>query len=135
MKFPLLNILALLLLIANTAAAQENPTLKDTTPKKLLRSQAIVKGFIGGESQDSYVIRAGKGRTMIVRISWRREGDNRAEFTISQSHDFFDSEPVKFGKEFDNSRRWTGKIPRTGNYYIYVTGYPTAHYTLKVSVN
>jgi hypothetical protein len=134
MKFLLLNVLALLL-TANTAAAQEDPTLNDTTPKKRLRNQAVVKGFIGGESHDSYVIRAGKGRTMIVRISWRREGDNRAEFTISQSHDFFDSEPVKFGKESDNSRRWTGKIPRTGNYYIYVTGYPTAHYTLKVSVN
>ena len=131
----LLNVLALLLLTANIAAAQEDTTLKDTTPKKRLRSQAIVKGFIGGESHDSYVIRARKGRTLIVRISWRGEGDNRAEFKISESHDFFGSEPVKFGKESDNSRRWTGKIPRTGNYYIYVAGYPTAHYTLKVSVN
>jgi hypothetical protein len=131
----LLNVLALLLLTANIAAAQEDTIFKDTTPKKRLRSQAIVKGFIGGESYDSYVICAGKGRTMIVRISWRREDDNRAEFIISESHDFFDSEPVKFGKEPDNSRRWTGKIPRTGNYYIYVVGHPAAHYTLKVNVN
>lgn len=131
----LLSVLAALLLTANIAAAQEDTTLKDTTPKKRLSSQAIVKGFIGGESHDSYVIRASKGRTMIIQISWRREGDNRAEFTIRKSHNFFDSEPVKFGKESDNSRRWTGKIPRTGNYYIYVTGYPAAHYTLKVSVN
>ena len=124
------GVLAALLLTANIAASQE-----DTTLKKRLRSQAIVKGFIGGESHDSYVIRASKGRTMIVQISWRREGDNRAEFTISESHNFFESEPVKFGKESDNSRRWTGKIPRTGIYYIYVTGYPAAHYTLKVNVN
>jgi hypothetical protein len=131
----LLDVLAALLLTANIAAVQEDTTLKDTTPKKRLRSQAIVKGFIGGESHDSYVIRGSKGRTMIVQISWRRQGNNRAEFAICESHDFFDSEPVKFGKESDNSRRWTGKIPRTANYYIYVVGHPAAHYTLKVSVN
>ena len=131
----LLDVLAALLLAAHIAGAQEDTTLKDTAPKKRLRSQAIVKGFIGGESHDSYVIRAGKGRTMIVKIACRREGDNRAEFTITESHNFFDSEPVKFGKESDKSRRWTGKIPRTGNYYIYVAGHPAAHYTLKLSVN
>jgi len=64
----LLKVLALLLLTANIVAAQEDTRLKDRTPKKRLRGQAIVKGFIGGESHDSYVIRAGKGRTMIVRL-------------------------------------------------------------------
>ena len=127
-------VLTALFLTANIAAAQD-VTMQDTTPKKRLRSHAVVKGFIGGESHDSYVIRAGKDRTMIVKISWRREGDNRAEFTITESASFFDSEPVNFGKESENGRRWTGKIPRTGNYYIYVVGHPTAHYTLKVSVN
>jgi len=57
------------LLTANiVGGAKEDTTLKDTTPKKRLRSQVIVKGFIGGESHDSYGIRAGKGRTMIVRL-------------------------------------------------------------------
>ncbi len=54
----LLDVLAALLLTANIAAAQEDTTLKDTTPKKQLRSQAIVKGFIGGESHDTYLIRS-----------------------------------------------------------------------------
>src|SRR6266496_6006081 len=92
----LLDVFGALLLTANIAAAQE---VTDTTPKKRLRSQAIVKGFIGGESHDSYVIRASKGRTMIVRISWRREGDNRADTHGSESHNFSDSEPVTFRKE------------------------------------
>ena len=105
----LLDVLAALLLTANIAAAQED-TLKDTTPKKRLRSQAIVKGFIGGESHDSYVIRASKGRTMIVQISWRREGDNRAEFTIRESQDFFDSEPVNLAKRLTTADIGQGRF-------------------------
>ncbi|MFN2499697.1 MAG: hypothetical protein ABR557_11490, partial [Pyrinomonadaceae bacterium] len=52
----LLVALAILLLAAVVACAQE--------PAKQLRSPAIVRGFIGGESHDSYVIRARKGQVM-----------------------------------------------------------------------
>jgi hypothetical protein len=38
-----------------------------------LRSPAIVRGFIGGESQDHYEIRARKGQTLAVSISWKRK--------------------------------------------------------------
>jgi hypothetical protein len=102
-----------------------------------LRSPATVKGFIGGESHDSYVIRARQGQILTVQISWRPErhkemGDNRAEFSISESPDFNGGQ-VTFGKESDKGKRWSGKIPKTGNYYIYVTAHPTAHYTLRVT--
>ncbi len=127
--FLLLIVFAILLFTANIAGAQV-----DTTPKKRLRSPVTVRGFIGGESHDSYVIRARKGRTMTMQISWRREGDNRAEFTLSESPDFFNGQQVNFAKESDNGKRWMGKIPKTGVYYIYVTAHPTARYTLKVNV-
>jgi hypothetical protein len=106
----------------------------DTTPKKRLRSPAIVKGFIGGESHDSYVIRARRGQTITVRISWRRSSDNRAEFSVSKSANFFNGDSVNFGKESEGGKRWTGKIPETRNYYIYVVAHPTARYTLRVTV-
>lgn len=91
-----------------------------------LRSPATVKGFIGGESHDSYVIHAREGQNMTVQISWRPErhkelGDNRAEFSVSESPNFDGDGQVKFGKESNNGKRWSGKIPKTGNYYIYVT--------------
>lgn len=121
--------IAILLFTANSAGAQE-----DTTPKKRLRSPATVRGFIGGESHDSYVIRARKGRTMTVQIFWRRESDNRAEFTVSESPDFFDGQQVNFGRGSDNGARWRGRSPKTGDYYIYVVAHPGALYTLKVSV-
>ncbi len=119
--------LATLLLAANIAWAQG-----DTTPKKRLRSPATVSGTIGGESHDSYVIHARKGRTLSVQISWRRAADNKAEFTVSESANFFNGPQVGFGKTSNNGKRWSGKISRTANYYIYVVAHPTARYTLRV---
>jgi len=42
--------------------------------------------------------------------------------------------PPSIGKESDNGKPWTGKIPKSGDYYIYVMAHPTAHSTLKVSL-
>jgi hypothetical protein len=95
---------------------------------------ASVRGFIGGESHDSYVVRARKGQTLTVRLSWRREGDNRASFTVSESPDYYTGELAKFGSEYDDGRRWAGRVPRTGDYYVYVVAHPSAHYRLKVSI-
>lgn len=121
--------LAILVLAANVVWAQE-----DTTPKKRLRSPATAKGFIGGESHATYVIRVRKGQTMTVQISWKHKAHNRAEFTVSESANFFNGTPVTFGKVSDKGNRWSGKVPRTGNYYIYVVAHPTARYTLSVTV-
>ena len=115
------------ILAADVISAQPRPT-----PPKRIRSPAVIRGFIGGESHDAYVIRAAKGKTMTVQLSWRAEGENRAEFHVSDMPNFFEASPVTFGKEFDNGKRWTGKIPRTANYYIYVVAHPQARYVLKV---
>ena len=130
----LLYLIAWAMLVAGVAAAQEDTTFKDTAPKQRLQNPASVKGFIGGESHDSYVIRARKGQTMSVGISWRREGANRAEFTVSESPDAFTGEAVKFGSDITNGRLWRGRIPKNGDYYIYVVAHPAAHYTLQVRV-
>jgi hypothetical protein len=93
-----------------------------------------VRGFVGGESHDGYVVRARRGQTLKVRLSWRREGDNRASFAVSESPDYYTAEPVKFGAESDGGRRWAGRVPRGGDYYIDVVAHPSARYTLRVSV-
>ena len=122
--------LATLLLAADTASGQEH--------MRRLRSPATVKGFIGGESHNSYVVRARQGQILTVQINWRREhdesGDNRAEFLVSESPSFDGDGQVKFGNESNEGKRWSGRVPKTGNYYIYVTAHPTAHYTLRVTV-
>jgi hypothetical protein len=127
----LLVVLAALLLIASNALAQEYT--------QRLRSPARVRSFVGGESHDSYVIRARKGQRMTVQISWRREhdkelGKNHAEFFVGELPNFDGDGAVKFGKESNNETRWSGKIPRTKDYYIYVMAHPAAHYTLRVTL-
>jgi hypothetical protein len=121
-------IAAAMLLPASIGFAQS-----DKTPKKRLQIPATAKGFIGGESHDGYVINASKGQTITIQISWQREDGNKASFTVSKSANFFNGDPVKFGKESLNGKRWTGKIPKTGKYYIYVVANPSAKYTLKIS--
>jgi hypothetical protein len=99
-----------------------------------LRGTASVRGFIGGESHDGYMVRARKGQVLTLRLSWRSEGDNRASLAVSASPDFYSGETAKFGNDSNNGQRWVGRIPLTGDYYIYVVAHPSAHYTLKVSV-
>lgn len=130
----LVGVLAALMLVQSVAVPQEEATRNDTTPKIRLRSPARVKGFIGGESHDGYVIHAHKGQIMNVRISWRRVHDNFAEFNVSESPDGFSGAPLESERQSKDRRRWTVQIPRTGDYYIYVFAHPSAHYTLRVSL-
>ena len=115
-----------LLPTAKVTGAQIQPLVS-----KRLHSPASVRGFIGGESHDEYVIHVRRGRVLTIRLSWRREADNRAEFSVRGSSN---TEPVKFGMESDDGKRWTGRIPKSGDYYIDVYAHPTAHYTLRVAV-
>ena len=105
----------------------------ETSPIRRLRSFVPVHGFIGGESHDGYVVSARKGQVLTVNLSWRREGDNRASLAVSESPDF-SGEAAKFGRDSNNGRRWVGRVPRTGDYYVSVMAHPSARYTLHVSV-
>jgi hypothetical protein len=135
LKRSILTTLAGLLLAANIGGAEEHV--------QRLRSPAIVKGVVGGEAHDSYVIRAHKGQVMIVQISWPLEHDpdqtqdhgyNHADFWIGKLPDFDGDGRVTFGKVSNNGKHWIGTIPKTGNYYIYVGAYPAADYRLRVTV-
>jgi hypothetical protein len=119
---------AMLTLAATLAWTQE-----DTIPKKRLHIPAVAIGFVGGESHDTYVIHAQKGSTVSVDISWQRSEGDRAQFTVSESPNFFNSEPVIFGSESRQGRHWSGQVPAAGDYYIYVVAHPSAHYTLRVT--
>ena len=114
----------------STSSAPPDATKVAVDRAKRLKSMLPVKGFVGGESHDSYVIRARKGQTLSLSLSWKREDDNRASFTVSESPDFT-AGPAKFGEGSHEHTKWAGKVPRTGNYYVYVMAHPSAHYTLK----
>ncbi len=126
-----LTFFAMTILFLTTGAAQAQT---DSVKKKRLPNPAVVKGFVGGEAHDSYVIRARKNQTLKVQISWTGGGDKKAEFVISKSADFFAGDVLEGGSETYDGRTQTRKVPATGDYYIYVTAHPTAKYTLRVSV-
>ena len=122
----LLTCATALFFLAGLALAQEDQEAKGICfPQK--SKTAVIGGFIGGESHDSYVFHVRAGRKVTVRITSRA---NRAGFSVSTS-EF--GEPVSFGKETDGGMTWTGTIPQTGVYFISVTAHPQARYTLKVT--
>ncbi|MEO7507171.1 MAG: hypothetical protein ABIZ95_08050 [Pyrinomonadaceae bacterium] len=127
-----LILVALLLVVAFDVAASAQ---SDTTVKRQLNGSTRVHGEVGGEAHDAYVIYARKGQKLTVRLAWIAAGENRAEFSVSRSANFYESTPVKFGRESYAGDRWSGTIPRSGNYYIYVVAHPSADYTLKVTLN
>ena len=119
-------------LIISIAALLPSLSAGQTAPKaKRLHAPATVRGLTGGESHEAYVIRVPKGRTLTIEISWRSEDNNKASFGVGTNADF---EPVTFGKESADGKKWTGKVPRTGDYFIEVVAHPRADYVLKVRI-
>jgi hypothetical protein len=123
--FTLAVIISIVALLPTLAAGQAAPKAKR------LHAPATVPGLTGGESHEAYVVRVPKGRSLTVEISWRSEDNNTASFGVGTNADF---EPVTFGKESPDGKKWTGKVPRTGDYFIEVVAHPRAHYVLKVTI-
>ena len=116
-----LRLVLLLGLLSTSAFAQPR-----TKPKRV-HAPTTIRGLVGGEANDTYVVRITKGRRLTVEISWKKEDDNTASFAVTDSQD-----GVSFGKESNGGRKWTGKVPKTADYFIEVVAHPSAHYVLKV---
>jgi hypothetical protein len=120
-----LGVALVLGVLATSAIAQPQPN-----PKRV-HAPATIRALVGGEAHDAYVVHVRKGHQLTVEISWKKEDDNTASFSVGGSKDF---EPVSFGKESNGGRKWMGKAPKTGDYFIEVVAHPSAHYVLKVRV-
>lgn len=121
------------MLIVPMSTVARDPSQVSTHPAERLRpapngKPVVVKGNIGGESHESYVVELEEGAELMVRIASRK---NRASFVVS-SEEF--GEPVGFGTESEDGRRWVGRVPRTGAYYVAVVAHPQARYSLTVVV-
>jgi hypothetical protein len=102
---------------------------------RAVKVPSSVRGFVGGESHDTYRIDVQQGERLVVRIAWRAEGGNRAEATVSTSATFEGAEPLPGGRWSADGREWEGTIEQTGMIYVYVVAHPSAHYTLTVRRN
>ncbi len=98
---------------------------------KRVHVPTTIRGLVGGEANDTYVFRVRKGRQLTVEISWKKEDDNTASFSVTDS---LDGGAISFGKESDGGRKWTGKVRKTHDYFIEVVAHPSAHYVLKIGI-
>ena len=89
--------------------------------------RVAVKGKVGGEQHDAYAVELESGRTIRVAISSPK---GKVSFSVCDSDNYSDAEPVKFGKRSSDSKSWEGVVSVTRVYYLYVTAYPEARYTL-----
>ena len=128
MRLTVINSLRLMLLLAVLATSA---VAQPRTKPKRVHAPATIRGLVGGEANDTYVVRIARGRQLTVEISWKKEDDNTASFSLTDSRD---GRAVSFGKESDGGRKWTGKVPNTGDYFIEVVAHPSAHYVLKVKI-
>lgn len=118
-----LRVLLVLSTLVISAHAQPRPK-----PKRV-HAPVTVRGLVGGESNNTYVVHVRKGKQLTVQISWKKEEDNTASFSVTDS---LDGGTISFGKESNGGRKWTGRVPKTGDYFIEVVAHPAAQYVLQV---
>ncbi len=131
MRRPLTKMLLALGVILMAATLTSTALAQTESKPKRLRAPTTVRGLVGGEANDTYVVHVRKGRLLTIQISWRSEGDNTASFGVGDSPTL---EPVSFGTEYNGGRKWVGRVPKTKDYYVEVVAHPSAHYVLRISV-
>src|SRR6185295_14474370 len=80
---PLVLAALILAILTTSASAQFKP--------KRVHAPATIRGLVGGEANDTYVLHVRKGRVLTVELSWKKEDDNKASFGMGSSKDL---EPV-----------------------------------------
>jgi len=103
---------------------------------KYLHSPASETGFIGGEAHAYYSILARRGQKVRIRLRSLRPGEtNGAQFSISFGKSLRGSKSIDFGKISADGKTLTGRIPKTGRYFLDITAYPDTHYRLSITLN
>lgn len=89
-------------------------------------ASAIIKGAIRNWSEEVYVLEARQGQTMILNL---REDTRNGDVTLNIV--------APGGKALnDSDNGWTGRLPQSGDYKIYITtiNSKTARFTLEVTI-
>ena len=115
-----------MLLLGTTLAAQNGKVQRVQFARG--RTTAVLKGSVVRGTQDRYILGARAGQTMIVHLTSR---EKNAVFTILDPN----ANAVPGTEEGVDATDWTGELPLSGNYAIWVG--PTrgnASYTLEITI-
>lgn len=115
---------AAVLTLSLAAQAQESHTTR--LRFKRGRSSAVVEDAVVRGTQESYVVGARAGQRLQVSIT---SLEKNAAFHIRQPG----GKTLPRAGEMDDATRWSGKLPRTGDYTI-VVGSTRGNATFKLSV-
>jgi hypothetical protein len=117
---------SLLLLMMTLTASAEGVKKRIKFPKGF--SGVTLKGSVLRGDSDTYLLKAGKGQTMTVKIT---SVENNAVFQIYAPN----SKALKGAGETDDAKHWRGKLPLPGDYQIVVGGTRgNASYSISVEV-
>ncbi|HVQ39971.1 MAG TPA: hypothetical protein VMS31_20690 [Pyrinomonadaceae bacterium] len=119
-------VVLLTLSVLLTAVAQSGRTQRVRFPRG--RTTAVLKGAVIRGTQDQYLLGARRGQTMTLHIS---SLEKNAVFAILGP----DATALKGAEEGSDATDWSGELPLTGDYSIWVG--PTrgnATYTLEVTI-
>jgi hypothetical protein len=112
---------ALLLAVVQVTAAQQGMTKRVRFPKG--RNSVVLRGAAVRGTQDRYILRAGSGQTMTLRITSTE--DNAVFDVMAPGGQSLASEVTD----------WTGDLPSAGDYTIVVGGTRgNATYRLSVTI-
>ncbi|HKS28815.1 MAG TPA: hypothetical protein VJS44_13405 [Pyrinomonadaceae bacterium] len=113
---------AIMLAAVPLVASQTGQTRRVRFPKG--RNSVVLKGAAVRGTQDRYILRAGQGQTMTLRI------------TSTEDNAVFDVVPPGGGQPLASEQmEWTGELPTTGDYTIVVGGTRgNATYSLQVTI-
>jgi flagellar hook assembly protein FlgD len=91
-------------------------------------SGVTLKGNVIRGDRDEYLLKAGKGQTMKVKIT---SEENNAVFQIYAAN----GKALKGADEGDDAMEWNGKLPLSGDYRIVVGGTRgNASYSISVEI-
>ncbi|HEX8746814.1 MAG TPA: hypothetical protein VF717_06405 [Pyrinomonadaceae bacterium] len=113
---------AILLSVVPVVTAQSGKTRRVRLPRG--RNSVVLKGAAVRGTQDRYILRAGRGQTMSLRI------------TSTEDNAVFDLIPPGGGQPLASEQTdWTGQLPGAGDYTIVVGGTRgNATYSLRVTI-
>jgi hypothetical protein len=130
--FRRMNLALLLILIAATSAITQRGGKAEPNRIEFKRgsTSTTLSGTVRGDEQAEYVLSAKQGQRLIIKLT--------SVPAKSSVFDLHGPDDVDLGLEYDANYVYSGKLPRTGDYLIFVTrptqAKGTSRYKLTVNV-
>jgi outer membrane lipoprotein-sorting protein len=131
LKLNLILVLLLVLIVSSPAIAQRGGKAEPNRIEfKRGANSTTISGTVRGDEQAEYVLSARQGQRLIIKLT--------SVPSRSSVFDLHAPDDTDLGLEYDANYDYSGKLPKTGDYLIFVTrptqAKGTSKYRLTVTV-